>query len=78
MLPGILTITGFIVVVVIWAMLKPGDAPAPKDLNFTNRDRLKAAIKGWPALMLMTIIIGGIYGGFSPPLRQLRFAWCLH
>lgn len=63
-LPGILTITGFIVVVVIWAMLKPQDAPAPKDLNFTNRDRLKAAVKAWPALMLMTIIIGGIYGGF--------------
>lgn len=63
-LPGILTITGFIVVVVIWAMLRPGDAPAPKDLNFTSRDRLKAVIKGWPALMLMTIIIGGIYGGF--------------
>jgi len=63
-LPGILTITGFIVVVVVWAMLKPQDAPAPKDLHFTNRDRLKAAVKAWPALMLMTIIIGGIYGGF--------------
>ncbi|MBD3657000.1 MULTISPECIES: TRAP transporter large permease [Marinobacter] len=63
-LPGILTIVGFIVVVMIWAMLKPDHAPAPKDLNFTNRDRLKAAIKGWPALTLMVIIIGGIYGGF--------------
>ncbi|MEP1214170.1 MAG: TRAP transporter large permease [Marinobacter sp.] len=62
-LPGILTIVGFILVVMIWAMLKPHHAPAPKDLNFTNRDRLKAAIKGWPALMLMVIIIGGIYGG---------------
>ncbi|PCM43286.1 TRAP transporter large permease [Marinobacter sp. ANT_B65] len=63
-LPGILTIGGFILVVVIWAMVKPEHAPAPKDLNFTNRDRLKAALKGWPALALMTIIIGGIYGGF--------------
>lgn len=63
-LPGILTILGFILVVVIWAMLKPDHAPSPKDLNYTNRDRLKAAVKGWPALALMTIIIGGIYGGF--------------
>lgn len=62
-LPGILTVCGFIIVVMVWAMLKPGHAPAPKDLNFTNRDRLKAAIKGWPALALMAIIIGGIYGG---------------
>lgn len=63
-LPGILTICGFILVVVIWAMVRPDHAPTPKELNFTNRDRLKAAIKGWPALTLMTIIIGGIYGGF--------------
>ncbi|MDO6459672.1 TRAP transporter large permease [Granulosicoccaceae sp. 1_MG-2023] len=63
-LPGILTISGFILVVVIWAMLKPGHAPTPENLRFTNRDRLKAALKGWPALMLMAIIIGGIYGGF--------------
>jgi len=63
-LPGILTISGFILVVMVWAMLRPGHAPAPKDLNFTNRDRLKAAVKGWPALTLMVIIIGGIYGGF--------------
>ncbi|RBW51264.1 TRAP transporter large permease [Marinobacter sp. F3R11] len=63
-LPGILTIGGFILVVVIWAMVKPDHAPAPKDLNFTNRDRFKAAVKGWPALTLMVIIIGGIYGGF--------------
>ncbi|KAA1172299.1 TRAP transporter large permease [Marinobacter salinexigens] len=62
-LPGILTVCGFIIVVMVWAMLKPGHAPAPKDLNFTNRDRLKAAVKGWPALALMAIIIGGIYGG---------------
>src|SRR5690606_34900627 len=40
-LPGILTIVGFIVVVMVWAMLRPDHAPAPKDLNFTNRDRLK-------------------------------------
>lgn len=63
-LPGILTLSAFVVVVLIWAMVKPDHAPAPKNLEFTNRDRLKAAIKGWPALTLMTIIIGGIYGGF--------------
>jgi tripartite ATP-independent transporter DctM subunit len=62
-LPGILTIAGFIFVVMLWAILKPHHAPAPKDIVITNRDRFNAAVKGWPALMLMFIIIGGIYGG---------------
>lgn len=63
-LPGILSIGGFILVVIIWATLRPDHAPAPRDLDFTSRDRFKAALKGWPALTLMAIIIGGIYGGF--------------
>ncbi|GAA0688450.1 TRAP transporter large permease [Marinobacterium maritimum] len=62
-LPGILTILGFILVVVVWALLDREAAPAPKELTYSNRDRLRAAIKGWPALALMVIIIGGIYGG---------------
>jgi len=62
-LPGLLSLAGFILVVVIWAMWKPSAAPVPKDLNFTTKERITAAGKAWPALMLMTIIIGGIYGG---------------
>lgn len=62
-LPGLLSLAGFIVVVVIWATLKPSDAPVPEELRFTGKQRLAAAIKAWPATMLMIIIIGGIYGG---------------
>ncbi|MFP3976430.1 MULTISPECIES: TRAP transporter large permease [Marinobacter] len=62
-LPGLLSLAGFILVVVVWSLVRPSAAPVPKDLNFTGKERLNAAIKAWPALMLMTIIIGGIYGG---------------
>lgn len=63
-LPGVLSLAGFILVVIVWSKLRPSDAPAAKDVNYSNSERLRAAIKGWPALMLMIIIIGGIYGGF--------------
>ncbi|MDC0662976.1 TRAP transporter large permease [Marinobacter sp. SS21] len=62
-LPGLLSIAGFILVVVIWSLLKPADAPVPKELSFSTRERGKAALRAWPALALMIIIIGGIYGG---------------
>lgn len=62
-LPGILTMLGFILVVVVWSLVKPSDAPVPDELRYTFKDKFKAGIKGWPALALMTIIIGGIYGG---------------
>ncbi|WP_417518665.1 TRAP transporter large permease [Marinobacter sp.] len=62
-LPGLLSLAGFILVVVVWSLVRPSAAPVPKDLNFTRKERLNAAIKAWPALMLMIIIIGGIYGG---------------
>ncbi|MBJ6136071.1 TRAP transporter large permease [Marinobacter litoralis] len=62
-LPGLLSLAGFILVVVVWSVMRPSAAPVAADLNFTGKDRINAAIKAWPALMLMTIIIGGIYGG---------------
>ncbi|MFC7296741.1 TRAP transporter large permease subunit [Marinobacter aromaticivorans] len=43
--------------------MKPSDAPVPDELRYTFKDKFKAGLKGWPALALMTIIIGGIYGG---------------
>lgn len=62
-LPGLLSLAGFILVVLVWSTLKPSAAPVPKELRFTGRERALAAMKAWPALMLMIIIIGGIYGG---------------
>ncbi|MGO1501511.1 MAG: TRAP transporter large permease [Marinobacter sp.] len=78
-LPGILSLAGFIFVVVVWAMWKPSEAPIPNDLNFTRKERINAGIKAWPALMLMTIIIGGIYGGLftATEAAAISFAFAL-
>lgn len=61
-LPGILSLIGFMLTVVIWVKLRPHAAPAANE-SYTKDARRRAAMKAWPALTLIVIIIGGIYGG---------------
>ncbi|MBO9423099.1 TRAP transporter large permease [Labrenzia sp. R4_1] len=60
--PGLLSLAGFIITVLVWVKLRPEAAPVPEG-EISGDDRFTAAIKAWPAAMLMIIIIGGIYGG---------------
>ncbi|ASJ73135.1 TRAP transporter large permease [Granulosicoccus antarcticus] len=62
-LPGILSLFGFLLVIYLWVRHDPAAAP-PFDGHITRADRLQAAIKAWPAITLFVIIVGGIYGGF--------------
>jgi len=62
-LPGILSLFGFLLVIYLWVRHDPAAAP-PFEGEITRADRLKAAVLAWPAVALFVIIIGGIYGGF--------------
>jgi len=62
-LPGILSLFGFLLVIFLWVRHDPAAAPPFKG-EITAADRLKAAIDAWPAMALFGIIVGGIYGGF--------------
>jgi len=62
-LPGILSLFGFLLVIYLWVRHDPAAAP-PFEGEITRADRLKAAVQAWPAVALFVIIIGGIYGGF--------------
>ncbi|WP_299075115.1 TRAP transporter large permease [uncultured Paraglaciecola sp.] len=62
-IPGILSLTGFLVVIYLWVKRYPQAAPADNSLTIKG-ERRKAAIRCWPAVLLFIIIIGGIYGGF--------------
>lgn len=61
-LPGLLSLAGFMLVIWIWAMRSPEVAPKP-DEEVSRDDLIKAVIRAWPALLLFIIIVGGIYGG---------------
>jgi tripartite ATP-independent transporter DctM subunit len=61
-IPGLLSLAGFLLVIYIWIKRNPEAAPVP-DVELARGDRRKAAIQCWPALVLFSIIIGGIYSG---------------
>ncbi len=61
-LPGLLTLAGFLLVIAVWVWRSPGIAPVGDEAP-TGRERMQAAIAAWPALMLFVVIVGGIYGG---------------
>ncbi|UWR21952.1 TRAP transporter large permease [Sulfitobacter sp. S190] len=61
-LPGLLTLAGFVLVIAVWVWTRPEVAP-PTDQRFTARERWIAAWESWPAVLLFIVIIGGIYGG---------------
>lgn len=62
-LPGILSLLGFVLVIWIWVKRDPASAPAFTG-RITMRERGRAALDAWPAVSLFVIIVGGIYGGF--------------
>lgn len=62
-LPGILSLFGFLLVIWIWVKRDPSSAPAFTG-RITMRERGQAALDAWPAVSLFVIIVGGIYGGF--------------
>lgn len=73
--PGLLSLLGFIITVMIWVRLRPNVAPAA-DVVYSRKDRIDALLKAWPAGALMTLIIGGIYGGFFTPTEAAAVSLC--
>jgi C4-dicarboxylate transporter DctM subunit len=61
-LPGIISLLGFILVIYLWVWRDPSAAPAFTG-TITGRQKLQAALDAWPAVALFVIIVGGIYGG---------------
>lgn len=61
-LPGLLSLVGFLLVIFLWVRRNPSVAPV--DTDIASRDeRFRAALSAWPALALFVMIVGGIYGG---------------
>lgn len=61
-LPGILSLLGFLLVIFLWVRRDPSAAPAFQG-TVTGADRFGAALAAWPAALLFLVIVGGIYGG---------------
>ena len=62
LLPGLISMVGYGVVVVLWARRSPRVAPVSEETH-TREEKVRAILSSWPAMLLFLIVIGGIYGG---------------
>ena len=62
-IPGLLTLFGYLVVITIWARLHPEAAPNPEE-EITAAERWSALGRCWTMLAIFGAVIGGIYTGF--------------
>jgi len=65
-LPGMLMVTGFTMIVVIWVMLRPQDAPRNPE-KVSLGEKLKALKNVWELVVVFFLVMGGIYLGFFTP-----------
>ena len=65
-LPGLLSLAGYLVTTWVWVRLRPQDAPMPEE-TYTRQERLRVLSGLWPIGLLLGIIIGGIFLGIFTP-----------
>lgn len=61
-LPGIISMIGYSLVIVLWVKQSPEIAPRPTE-SVPMAQKMQAAVRSWPAVLLFITVIGGIYGG---------------
>lgn len=65
-IPGLISLVGYLVVIVIWVMRYPESAPAPK-IEVERHEKLKSLAGAWTSFLLFGIVVLGIYGGIFTP-----------
>jgi C4-dicarboxylate transporter DctM subunit len=64
-IPGMLTVVGYLLLIYIWVHASPGIAPLGERTPI--RDRIASSARVWPAILLVVILVGGIYSGAMTP-----------
>ncbi|UWQ24314.1 TRAP transporter large permease [Leisingera aquaemixtae] len=62
-LPGLLTLAGFVLVIAMWIRADPSAVPACGEAA-SIADKVKAFRRAWPAAVIFAVIVIGIYGGY--------------
>lgn len=65
LIPGLLASISYCVVIAIVTWFKPERGPAHAPA--TNRERGRALLEVWPAILIAVVVVGGIYGGIFTP-----------
>jgi tripartite ATP-independent transporter DctM subunit len=65
MIPGLLAVAFYSVVILIVTRMTPGIAPTQDRIE--GSARLRTILLTWPAIVVLGLVIGGIYGGIFTP-----------
>ena len=63
--PGLLAALGYMIVIAIYARLRPQDVGSLPPMPM--KDRMAATIKVWPVMVIFVAVVGGIYSGLFTP-----------
>ncbi len=75
-IPGILSLAGYLITIRIWAGLSPVDAPRFVE-DLPSGEKWRALARTWPAVLLLAVIIIGIYWGFFTPTEAAAISLAL-
>ena len=64
-MPGTLAVIGFVLAIMVYVRLFPGEGAAHEGLPW--REKIRSIGGVWHILLLFMIVLGGIYGGFFTP-----------
>lgn len=73
-LPGFMLATFYVIYIGVRCRLQPEMGPAlPADMHFTPREKAQAVINIWPFAVLVTVVLGVIWGGVATPSEAAAF-----
>lgn len=73
-LPGLMLATFYVIYIGVRCRLQPEMGPAlPADMHFTPREKAQAVINIWPFAVLVTVVLGVIWGGVATPSEAAAF-----
>lgn len=72
--PGLMLAFFYAMYIGIRCWLQPHiGPPLPPDARFTRREKLDSVLKIWPFALLITIVLGTIWGGIATPAEAAAF-----
>lgn len=69
--PGIIGLILFMIVIMIWVRLRPGDAPAGERHGW--KERFRSLLDIWQIVILFAAVIGSLYAGVATPTEAAAF-----
>jgi len=64
-IPGCIVGSILTVIIILWATLKPSDAPRPEPVSWS--EAWKSLLQIWPILLLIIVVLGLLYTGTATP-----------